>query len=130
MLKRALPLFKGVNSIQYRVNFKNVKHKVDNSMQLKLPGLQRDASRACVSCGMHADAYCSRCAVTPYCSLACQQRDWSARHHAVCHNLARLAVGNAPNPVSTAPTNLPTKPPAAESHDLNNQWSGLQTGTF
>ncbi|XP_013178912.1 PREDICTED: uncharacterized protein LOC106126015 isoform X4 [Papilio xuthus] len=80
---------------------------------LKLPGLQRDASRACVSCGMHADAYCSRCAVTPYCSLACQQRDWSARHHAVCHNLARLAVGNAPNPVSTAPTNLPTLQPTA-----------------
>ncbi|XP_045541147.1 uncharacterized protein LOC106720635 [Papilio machaon] len=77
-------------------------------MQLKIPALQRDASRACVSCGAPADAYCARCAVTPYCSAACQQRDWRARHHAVCHNLARLAEGNAPSPMQASPTNVPT----------------------
>ncbi|KPJ09357.1 hypothetical protein RR48_01709 [Papilio machaon] len=81
---------------------------VDNPMQLKIPALQRDASRACVSCGAPADAYCARCAVTPYCSAACQQRDWRARHHAVCHNLARLAEGNARSTMQASPTNVPT----------------------
>ncbi|XP_053622408.1 uncharacterized protein LOC128682009 isoform X3 [Plodia interpunctella] len=60
---------------------------------LKIPALQRLGSRACVSCGDDADAFCSRCGVTPYCSARCQRRDWTARHQAVCHNLARLASG-------------------------------------
>ncbi|XP_013141849.1 PREDICTED: uncharacterized protein LOC106105925 isoform X5 [Papilio polytes] len=81
---------------------------VDNPMQQKLPALQRDPSRACVSCGKPADAYCSRCAVTPYCSVACQQRDWRARHHSVCHNLARLADGNAPYAMQSSSSNIPT----------------------
>ncbi|CAG5001149.1 unnamed protein product [Parnassius apollo] len=74
-------------------------------------------SRACVSCGGHADAFCARCGVTPYCGPRCQRRDWIHRHRAVCHNLARLTNGEGQEPAPTsapdAPVVEPVVPPVA-----------------
>ncbi|PZC72345.1 hypothetical protein B5X24_HaOG211296 [Helicoverpa armigera] len=61
---------------------------------LTLPGLQREAARQCVVCGLRADKFCAGCGITPYCAEACQRRDWLDRHKGVCHNLARLNVAN------------------------------------
>ncbi|CAG9577650.1 unnamed protein product [Danaus chrysippus] len=58
------------------------------NLQLTLPSLQRQSSRACLSCGGLADSYCSGCGLAPYCSTKCQQSDWNRRHRYVCHNLA------------------------------------------
>ncbi|KOB72425.1 Uncharacterized protein OBRU01_12218 [Operophtera brumata] len=54
-----------------------------------IPGLQREPSWCCVSCGAAAELFCASCRVTPYCGERCQRRDWAERHRAICHNLAR-----------------------------------------
>ncbi|XP_052748158.1 uncharacterized protein LOC113520882 [Galleria mellonella] len=76
------------------VNERNLEHREADASYGTGAGDSRVRSRACVTCGSEeADLYCARCGVTPYCSPACQRRDWSDRHKAVCHNLARLAGG-------------------------------------
>ncbi|XP_060808294.1 uncharacterized protein LOC106139600 isoform X3 [Amyelois transitella] len=94
-------------------------------------GDSRVASRACVSCGADADSFCSRCGVTPYCSARCQRRDWTARHQAVCHNLAKLATGREhgrdhQEETDTAEPSIPPPAPLRRPHSPKSRQEARQ----
>ncbi|XP_062526920.1 uncharacterized protein LOC101739668 isoform X3 [Bombyx mori] len=86
------------------------------SESLKTPGLERNASRQCVKCGAPADWYCSRCAITPYCSQTCQTKDWTERHKSVCHYLAPLKTAGGFEAEATSSKSLSNSTPMRSSH--------------